>query len=66
MNNKHAYVFSKSETSLAPYETFHTASSPWLFTRVFSRRGSVEESGSVGPPRVWPGQARRGGQSAAV
>ncbi len=30
MNNKHAYVFSKGETSLAPYETFHTASSPSL------------------------------------
>ena len=36
------------------------------FTRVFSRRGSVEESGAVGPPRVWPGQARRGRLSAAV
>ena len=36
------------------------------FTRVFSRRGSVKESGSVGPPRVWPGQARRGPLSAAV
>ena len=33
---------------------------PREFTRVFSRRGSVEESGSVGPPRVWSGQARRG------
>ena len=39
---------------------------PAPFTRVFSRRGSVEESGSVGPPRVWPGQAGRGRLSAAV
>ena len=30
MINKHTLVFSKEETSLAPDETFHTASSPSL------------------------------------
>ena len=36
------------------------------FTRVFPRWESVEASGSVGPPRVWQGQRRRGRLSAAV
>ena len=36
------------------------------FTRVFSGRGSVGASGSVDPPRAWPGQARRGPLSAAL